>query len=53
MRYIVQDMVLDKNHIKFPNRTVYYLLDLQTRRLSLSYHLEYDAAKEVADRKNK
>jgi len=52
MRYLVQDVVLDKNHIKYPNRTVYYLLDLQTRRLSAAYHLTYDRAKEIADRKN-
>ena len=52
MRYIIQDIKLPANHLKDPNKVVYYLLDLNTRRLSLSYHMTAERAREVADRKN-
>ena len=52
MRYIVQDQQLPANHNVYPDRVVYYLLDLVTRRLSLGYSLSYDLAKAKADKKN-
>jgi hypothetical protein len=52
MRYIVQDQVLDKHHFKHPGRTVYFVLDLVTRRLGMAYYLTPEKAQEVCDRKN-
>ena len=53
MRYIVQDQVLPTKHPMHPDRTVYFVMDLNTRRLGFSYYLTYDRAKQIVDRKNK
>lgn len=52
MRYVVQDQQLPADHVKHPNKVVYYVLDLVTRRLSLGYSLSYDLAKGMVDKKN-
>lgn len=52
MRYVVQDQVLDKDDYKHPGRTVYFVLDLVTRRLGLAYYLTPEAAQEVCNKKN-
>ena len=52
MRYLVQRIVLDKDHPCWPNEEVFKLLDRNTGHVSFGCYTTLEVAQGVADRKN-
>jgi len=52
MRYIVEERKLDKDHVCWPNQTLFYIIDVFTGQRSLGCYTNLETAQERARMKN-
>ncbi|KKK91607.1 hypothetical protein LCGC14_2711240 [marine sediment metagenome] len=52
MRYIVESVTLDKDHLMNPGKIVYKIFDTIKHEFGLSYYMNIDRALEIAKEKN-